>query len=179
MIFKYDSPLGTLKLDVIRTGICTLRFPTTDPARIAHAESVSGYLHQMEMNFCAGPDDITEHVAKTRKWLDLYFSGKKPDFMPDITLLGSDFQKKVWRLLQEIPYGESISYGVLARRYQERYQVKAMSAQAIGQAVGANQLPIIIPCHRVLGSNNKITGFADGVDKKAYLLGIEQIPWRP
>ncbi len=179
MQFKYDSPLGELKLDVSWSGVCALRLPTSDPEQLAHAQRVTEFLLEVERNCFVGYRDVVVYFNQAKKWLDLYFLGKKPDFMPELHMLGSKFQKNVWKILEEIPYGESISYGSLTKKYKERYQVEAMSNQAIGQAVGANQLPIFIPCHRVLGSKNKIGGFAYGVDKKAYLLGIEQISWRP
>ncbi len=179
MQFSYDSPLGELKLDVTLGGVCTLRFPTDDAKRLAHNESVTQFVLMHEQHFLVGTSDIAPYIDDAKRWLDLYFEGKNPDFMPDTMLLGSEVQKKVWELLKEIPYGKSTTYGELAKKYKERYHIEKMSAQAIGQAVGANQLPIIIPCHRVLASKSKISGFADGVARKAYLLGIEQIPWRP
>ena len=105
----------------------------------------------------------------THKWLDLYFSGQIPDFTPHIKLLGSDFRKKVWSILLEIPYGNTMSYGEIAHRISPR-----MSAQAIGAAVGHNPISLIVPCHRVVGSNGSLTGYAGGLDKKLWLLDLER-----
>lgn len=107
--------------------------------------------------------------AETRRWLDLYFSGKNPDFLPTLSPQGTPFQLKVWRELLTIPYGQTTSYGEIARRLQCR------SAQAIGQAVHRNPIAIIIPCHRVIGANGSLVGYASGLDIKRKLLRIENV----
>ena len=107
--------------------------------------------------------------AETRRWLDLYFSGKMPDFLPPLSPQGTPFQLKVWRELLTIPYGQTTSYGEIARRLQCR------SAQAIGQAVHRNPIAIIIPCHRVIGANGSLVGYASGLDIKRKLLRIENV----
>lgn len=103
----------------------------------------------------------------TRQWLDIYFSGKEPTFTPPLQLQGSPFRKQVWQLLLEIPYGRTMTYGELARKLQ------CKSAQAVGGAVGHNPISIIIPCHRVIGADGSLTGYAGGVERKASLLKLE------
>ena len=108
-----------------------------------------------------------EIFAETRRWLDMYFSGKNPDFLPNIALRGNEFRKAVWRKLLEIPYGQTTTYGALAR------SMCCKSAQAVGGAVGHNPLSLIVPCHRVVGTGGKLTGYAGGIDKKEWLLHME------
>lgn len=111
---------------------------------------------------------------QTKRWLDLYFKGQVPDFLPKIKLEGTAFRKKVWQRLLEIPYGHSKSYGDLS---QDLYGNKSHS-QAIGGAVGHNPLSIIVPCHRVLGADRSLTGYAGGLERKKFLLDLEKIPYR-
>lgn len=110
---------------------------------------------------------------KTREWLDVYFTGKEPDFMPPIHMIGTEFQKQVWKILLEIPYGEVKTYGEIARSIAEQRGLSRMSAQAVGGAVGHNEISIIIPCHRVVGTNGSLTGYAGGINKKIHLLTLE------
>ncbi len=102
----------------------------------------------------------------TKKWLDLYFKGLNPDFNIPIKFYGTDFQNRVWQSLLDIPYGYTTTYGKLA-------SLLHTSARAIGTAVGKNSISIIVPCHRVVGKNNSLTGYAGGIDKKEYLLKLE------
>ena len=104
----------------------------------------------------------------TKRWLDLYFKGVAPDFTPPLSLCGSDFRKAVWKILLTIPFGKTMTYGEIAKKFSAR-----MSAQAIGGAVGHNPVSIIVPCHRVLGTNGALTGYAGGLDKKIKLLELE------
>lgn len=113
--------------------------------------------------------------GETRRWLDCYFSGKIPDFMPALSPRGSEFRQAVWKILLEIPYGHTTAYGKIAEKIAEQKGLKSMSAQAVGGAVGHNPISIIIPCHRVLGSDGSLTGYAGGMDKKRKLLAIEGI----
>lgn len=110
---------------------------------------------------------------KTKLWLDAYFKGEKPDFLPPIYLKGTDFQCEVWDILLKIPYGSVITYGDIAKEIAEKRGLSRMSAQAVGGAVGHNPISIIVPCHRVVGTNGSLTGYAGGLDKKAYLLKLE------
>lgn len=112
--------------------------------------------------------------AEARRWLDLYFKGRKPDFTPILRFRGTDFQKEVWEMLLTIPYGETVTYGELAARL-ERQRGKRCSARAVGGAVGRNPISLIAPCHRVLGAGGALTGYAGGVDRKRRLLALEGI----
>ena len=109
------------------------------------------------------------------RWLDVYFSGREPDFTPKLHLIGSDFRQAVWALLLQIPYGQTRTYGALAKQLAEINGGKRVSAQAVGGAVGHNPISIIIPCHRVVGSDSSLTGYAGGLEKKRYLLSLEGI----
>lgn len=113
-------------------------------------------------------------LEQTVKWLDLYFSGQEPDFTPPLHLIGSEFRLAVWKILLEIPYGQTTTYNELAGRIAEQRGIKSMSAQAVGGAVGHNPISIIVPCHRVLGTDGSLTGYAGGIDKKISLLTLEK-----
>lgn len=113
---------------------------------------------------------------RVREWLAVYFSGREPDFMPPLVPTGSPFQRSIWKSLCKIPYGKTASYGELARRFAEPENGgKQTSARAVGGAVGRNPISILIPCHRVLGSNGAPTGYAGGIAKKLQLLKLEGI----
>lgn len=107
---------------------------------------------------------------ETRRWLDTYFSGHEPNFTPKLSMRGSVFRKRVWKMLLNIPYGQIMTYGEIAHTLGVR------SAQAIGGAVGHNPISLIIPCHRVIGAEGKLTGYASGIEKKTWLLKMEGIP---
>ena len=114
--------------------------------------------------------------VKTKKWLDRYFNGEKPKISElYLAPMGSDFAKNVWKILCEIPYGEVTTYGEIAKKIAKIMNKDKMSAQAIGGAVGHNPISIIIPCHRVVGSNGSLTGYAGGIDKKIRLLEHEKV----
>ena len=115
----------------------------------------------------------TSILAEAKKWLDVYFSGKEPTFTPPLHPAGSDFRQAVWKILLQIPYGQTITYGEIARQLAVKQGTSRMSAQAVGGAVGHNAISIIIPCHRVVGSNGSLTGYAGGIDKKVALLKLE------
>ena len=106
-------------------------------------------------------------------WLDLYFGGAIPDFSPGFHLRGTPFQCAVWQSLLEIPYGHTATYGELARRTAARLQ-RNESARAVGNAVSRNPLSILLPCHRVVGSNGSLTGYAGGIERKRWLLQLEK-----
>ena len=155
----YRSPLGRLLLAADEIGLTGLWF-------------------EGQRRFAQGLDPVhqdaeTPILAQTRCWLDLYFSGRIPDFMPSLQAHGTDFQRDVWELLRQIPYGETTTYGAIARELAARTPQGRMSAQAVGGAVGRNPIAILIPCHRVIGSDGSLTGYAAGVDKKQALLKLE------
>lgn len=118
----------------------------------------------------------TEVIKGAKKWLDKYFNKEKPEIeeLP-IELIGSNFRKQVWKILTEIPYGKVITYGDIARQIAKQKGIKTMSAQAVGGAVGHNPISIIIPCHRVVGRNGNLTGYAGGIKTKTKLLELEGV----
>ncbi len=112
---------------------------------------------------------------QAKSWLDIYFGGAAPDFTPPLSMETTPFRKAVWEILLTIPYGQTMTYGAIAERLAKRKGLPAMSAQAVGGAVGHNAISLIIPCHRVVGTNGSLTGYAGGVDKKAKLLALEHV----
>ncbi|MBR4632193.1 MAG: methylated-DNA--[Elusimicrobia bacterium] len=113
---------------------------------------------------------------KTKNWLNRYFSGKKPDIKEiPVKFIGNEFRKSVWKILCKIPYGKVITYNDIAKQIANQRGMTKMSAQAVGGAVGHNPISIIIPCHRVIGKNGKLTGYAAGLDKKTKLLELEAL----
>lgn len=111
---------------------------------------------------------------RANQWLDCYFSGREPDFSLPLNPAGTEFQKRVWRVLLTIPYGETMTYGAIAKRIAAERGLAHLSAQAVGGAVGRNPVSIIIPCHRVVGADGSLTGYAGGIDRKQKLLELEQ-----
>lgn len=112
---------------------------------------------------------------ESKAWLDEYFSGNLPNFMPKLALKGSEFQLEVWKMLTLIPYAKTMTYGELAHKIALKRGLAKMSARAIGGALKKNPLPIFIPCHRIIGANSKLTGFTGGIEKKIALLKTEHI----
>lgn len=147
----YESPLGTLWLTGTRSGLTGLSFAVRSGKQAA-----------------SGEFDLV------KKWLDSYFQGEAP--VPDFPMVpaGTGFQQLIWDLLLKIPFGQTRTYGELAREAAEILGRENMSAQAVGQAVGRNPIAIIIPCHRCLGARGKLTGYAYGVERKAWLLEHER-----
>ena len=151
----FDSPLGEIILTSDGENLTAVFFAGQKYADIyLSADSVQKSLPVME---------------ETKGWLTEYFLGNIPKKLPAMKLSGSEFQKRVWELLLEIPYGETVTYGYLAKK------LGCKSAQAVGGAVGRNPISILVPCHRVIGANGKLTGYAGGVEKKEALLKIEII----
>ena len=112
--------------------------------------------------------------TQTCNWLDIYFSGRIPDFTPPISLNTTPFRKAVYDILLTIPYGQTMTYGEIANIIAEQNGVERMSAQAVGGAVGHNPISIIVPCHRVIGTDGSLTGYAGGLDRKIKLLKLEK-----
>jgi len=161
MIFiqHYDSPLGAILLAADETGLTGLWFDGQKYfARDLPVERV-------EQN--------TPALSEVKRWLDIYFTGKEPDFMPPLHPIGSAFRRSVWDILLRIPYGQTTTYGEIARQLAEKQGRPRIAAQAVGGAVGHNKISIIIPCHRVVGTNGSLTGYAGGIDKKVKLLEWE------
>lgn len=109
----------------------------------------------------------------TKRWLEIYFSGRDPGFLPDLAPEGTPFRQAVWRLLLDIPYGSVVSYKTLALEVAAASGRERMSARAVGGAVGRNPIPIIIPCHRVVGVDGSLVGYSGGLEIKRLLLGLE------
>lgn len=154
----YDSPLGGILLAADEEGLTGLWFETQ---KYFAAKLAPGHEEKM-----------TPALDAACRWLDVYFSGREPDFTPKLHLVGSDFRQAVWALLRKIPYGQTTTYGALAGRLAEQ-SGKRVSAQAVGGAVGHNPVSLIVPCHRVVGSGGSLTGYAGGVEKKMRLLTLE------
>mgnify|MGYP001702748236 FL=1 len=157
----YDSPLGGILLAADEVGLTGLWFDgekyfadTLDPEHKAQETPI---------------------LREAKRWLDVYFRGQEPDFTPPLHPIGSPFRQEVWALLLQIPYGQTTTYGALAKQLAAERGLSRMSAQAVGGAVGHNVISIIIPCHRVVGTNGSLTGYAGGIDKKAKLLTLEKI----
>ncbi len=158
-IQHYDSPLGGILLAADEIGLTGLWFDGQKYfARDLPAERV-------EQN--------TPVLSEAKRWLDIYFTGREPDFTPPLHPIGSAFRQEVWNILLQIPYGQTTTYGDIARQLAEKRGLARMSAQAVGGAVGHNEISIIIPCHRVVGTSGSLTGYAGGIDRKVKLLEME------
>ena len=138
--------------------------------RAAHGELVLR-IEDLDTLRCSAEN--AEILKDDLRWLYIYFSGQKPDFLPKLHLIGTDFQREVWDILLEIPYGQTVTYGEIARKIADKRGLKTMSAQAVGGAVGHNRVSVVVPCHRVIGSNGSLTGYAGGIERKIKLLDIE------
>lgn len=112
-------------------------------------------------------------LIETKRWLDAYFKGENPGKIPPILFHGSAFRCEVWKMLQEVPYGRTTTYGQMAASLAEMRGMCRVSAQAVGGAVAHNPISILIPCHRVLARDGSLTGYAGGIEKKKYLLDLE------
>lgn len=159
-IQHYDAPLGRILLAADEVGLTGLWF---DGAKY-FADGLPAEHTEREMPI----------LSEARRWLDLYFAGREPGFLPPLHPAGSTFQQAVWALLLQIPYGQTVTYGELARQLAVKQGRPRMSAQAVGGAVGHNKISIIIPCHRVVGTGGSLTGYAGGIDRKVKLLALEQ-----
>ena len=155
----YDSPLGLIFLAADDTGLIGLWF-----------EGQKYFANTLPEDYV--PQE-TKILTEAKKWLDVYFSGEEPKFTPPLHPTSSVFRQEVWKILLQIPYGQTITYGEIARRIAVMKNTSHMSAQAVGGAVGHNEISIIIPCHRVVGTNGSLTGYAGGIDKKISLLKLE------
>ena len=142
-------------------------------------ESLIGLWFVGQVNDAKDIDDIEIKndlpiFGQVESWLESYFSGKQTSITIPLQPKGTSFQQRVWQILQEIPYGETMTYGEIAQRIAKEKGVETFSAQAVGQAVGKNPISILIPCHRVLGKNGALTGYAGGVHRKEKLLQLER-----
>lgn len=153
--YYYESPLGTLVMVSDGMALQELDFGAVDVKHEAAAEKLPVF-------------------ADICRWLDIYFGGQVPDFMPPLLLAGTPFRQTVWEILRTIPYGEIITYGEIAAQIARAKGVEKMSAQAVGGAVGHNPIAIIVPCHRVMGKDGSLTGYAGGLWRKEWLLNLER-----
>ena len=157
----YDSPLGGITLASDGEALVGLWFD----GQKYFADAIVG-------------QSVTDNpslpvFADTRRWLDLYFSGMQPDFTPRLRMLTTPFRQAVWEIMLTIPYGKTMTYGEIAKHIAGQKGIPQMSAQAVGGAVGHNSISLIIPCHRVVGTNGSLTGYAGGIAKKVRLLQLE------
>lgn len=154
---KYDSPLGSILLAADDLGLTGLWL-----------ENNRFFPDKLESQ-----SRETKDIRDAKRWLDIYFSGREPDFTPRLHQKGSDFHRAVGEIMLKIPYGKTTTYGAIAKELAEQRGIARMSAQAVGGAVGRNEISIIIPCHRVVGSNGSLTGYGGGLDNKIKLLELE------
>lgn len=162
----YSSPIGDILLACDDIGLIGLWFK--DQKHYAVKLSPE---HTHVEDSAALPLPLSEAI----RWLDIYFSGQNPDFMPSFQLHGTPFQMQVWEILKTIPYGKTMTYGEVASVLAKQRRILSMSAQAVGNAVGRNPISIIIPCHRVIGANGSLTGYAGGIERKRALLTSEGV----
>ena len=161
---RYDSPLGAMLLAADEMGLV-------------------GAWFEGQKYFAAGlPDELVEReepaLAEARRWLDVYFAGDAPDFLPPLHPAGSAFRQAVWTALLQIPYGKTTTYGAIAQQLAAQREGARVSARAVGGAVGHNPISVIVPCHRVLGANGSLTGYAGGIERKVQLLELERAHMR-
>lgn len=159
-IHHYNSPLGNITL-------------------ASNGDALTGLWFDGQKYFGAklSQDHIQKNLPifeQSEQWLDIYFSGKTPDFTPPLLMETTPFRKVVWEIMLTIPYGQTMTYGEIADKVARQKGLSKMSAQAVGGAVGHNSISLIIPCHRVVGTNGSLTGYAGGIDKKIQLLTMEK-----
>ena len=158
--YYYNSPLGGITL-------------------VSDGETLTGLWFDGQKYF---GDTLSKNYAQkelpvfeqAERWLDIYFSGKAPDFTPPLSMQTTPFRKAVWEIMLTIPFGQTMTYGEIAVQVAKQKGVPKMSAQAVGGAVGHNSISLIIPCHRVVGATGSLTGYAGGIDKKVELLTMEK-----
>ena len=158
--WRYSSPLGEIFMQSDGVNVTALKF---------------GKFSDFGAEF---REQNLQIFGDTCAWLDIYFSGISPNFTPKISLIGSDFQLEIWQILMQIPFGATMTYGEIAQKIAMQHGMKRISARAVGGAVGHNHISLIIPCHRVVGANGNLTGYAAGLNKKIKLLELEGISKR-
>ena len=162
-ITQYQSPLGQILL--ASDGECIIGLWLEGQR----------YFGDIVKNKEVNKEDLPVFAA-TEEWLNRYFSGERPTIneLP-LKLIGSEFRKKVWKILYEIPYGQITTYGEIAKKIAIMENKTTISSQAVGGAVGHNPISIIIPCHRVVGANRSLTGYSGGIARKIKLLELEEV----
>lgn len=159
-IYRTDSPLGGITVSSNGCEITGLWFD----GQKYYGDTLPEYYEQKHIPI----------FTDVKKWLDIYFSGQNPNFMLPLKIETTAFRKAVWEILLTIPFGHTMTYGEIADEIAKQKGIGKMSAQAVGGAVGHNPISIIIPCHRVVGTDGSLTGYAGGIDKKVKLLTLEQ-----
>ena len=152
----YESPIGPLTLIAGPDGLRGLHFPRRGPSK-READQVQS----------------NRVLAAATEQLDAYFAGELRNFELDLDLVGTMFQRRVWAALREIPYGSTTTYGTLAHEIGEELGRADFNPRAVGAAVGRTPVPIIVPCHRVIGSDGSLTGYGGGLHRKRALLDFE------
>jgi methylated-DNA-[protein]-cysteine S-methyltransferase len=160
-ISHYDSPIGRMTMASDGTHLIGLWF-----------DGQKHFASTLDKE-CEERDDLP-FFDQTCRWLDIYFSGSVPDFTPALLLRANVFRRRVWEILLTIPYGHTMTYGEIARNIARERNLTSMSAQAVGSAVSHNPISLIIPCHRVIGANGSLTGYAGGIERKKWLLEMEK-----
>ena len=163
-IRRLASPLGGVTLASDGDALCGLWF--------------DGQKHHGAAFTCRREEKRLPVFEQTEEWLALYFSGKEPGFTPPLAPKGTAFQRAVWEILLEIPYGKTKSYGEIAARLARESGAARMSARAVGAAVGRNPIALIVPCHRVIGADGSLTGYAGGLERKRRLLALEHTEYK-
>lgn len=158
----HDSPLGKLVMSSDGSALIGLGLASQRAAGAAAAATRS-------------QEKSLPIFQETARWLDTYFRGRAPSFTPKLKFSGSNFQKRVCEIMLTIPYGQTVTYGEIAARIARERGIPRMSAQAVGGAVGANPILIIVPCHRVIGADGNLTGYGAGMERKIQLLTLETV----
>ena len=158
---RYKSPLGDILLASDDAGLTGLWF---EGQRYFALHLASDHVEKE-----------TDILMQAKKWLDIYFSGHEPDFLPPLQVEGTSFHREVCEIMLSIPYGKTMTYGEIAQAIASRRGIRKMSARAAGGAVGHNEISIIIPCHRVVGANGNLTGYGGGISRKIRLLELEGV----
>lgn len=155
----YQSPVGEMLLAADEIGVVGVWFK-----------------NQKYFAYCLDQENEpkeTPIIKELKNWLTVYFQGKEPDFVPPLHMIGTAFQMEVWNILREIPYGTTTTYNEIAGKIANNRKLERMSAQAVGMAVGKNNISLVVPCHRVVGTNHSLAGYAGGIDRKITLLKLE------
>lgn len=155
----YISPLGSITLASDGSALTGLWF-----------DGQKYFGSTLAENYAQKECPVFEQAVQ---WLNIYFSGKGPDFTPPLSMQATPFRQAVWEILLSIPYGQTMTYGEIAKEIARQRGLERMSAHAVGGAVSHNPISLIIPCHRVVGANGSLTGYAGGIDKKVQLLTLE------
>lgn len=158
---NYSSVLGNILLSADDVGLTGLWF-----------ENQKYFANSLPKETISKETSI---LIEAKKWLDVYFSGKEPKFLPPLNPAGSKFKLEVWQNLLQIPYSQTITYGEIAKKLAGKNSILRMSAQAVGGAVSHNKISIIIPCHRVICSDGSLGGYAGGIERKKSLLELERL----